>query len=259
MSHQFIIQQFDNHACTITLNRPEKRNAFNPSMMQELIDAIHLATDKKDLHYVLVNANGPCFSAGADLVHMKTMSDASYDENQEDAALLARLLKAYFNCPHPLVMICHGSATGGALGLLACADYVIAEKDCLFRLSEVSLGITPATIAPYLNQSMGTSWLLAYALSASSIDAEQAYQAGLVHELVDEKPESHHDTLNQFLANSPSAMRSFKEQCRSLNPITDDTIQHSIACLANVRSTDDAKEGLAAFMEKRSPTWKKEV
>ncbi len=259
MSPQFIIQQFENDACTITLNRPEKRNAFNPTMMQELIDAIELANNKKNLHYILVKANGPCFSAGADLTHMKTMSDVSYDENKEDAALLARLLKTYFDCPHPLVMFCHGSATGGALGLLACADYVIAESTCQFRLSEVSLGITPATIAPYLNQSMGTSWLLAYALSASTIDAEQAYQAGLVHELMDQKPESEHDTMTQFLANSPSAMRSFKEQCRSLNPITDDTIQHSIACLANVRSSDDAREGLAAFMEKRSPTWKKEV
>lgn len=255
MSPQFITQQFDGNTCTITLNRPEKRNAFNPEMMHELILAIETASDKGALHYVLVRANGPCFSAGADLAHMQAMNQANDEENKRDAALLAKLLKTFYCCPHPLIMACDGVAVGGALGLLSCADYVIADAQCTFRLSEVSLGITPATIAPYLNQSLGSSRLLAYALSGNTFHAEQAYNAGLVHQISTSLDESLSLLLAQFKRNSPSAMKAFKAQSRSFNAISELTCKESIAALADVRSSDDAKEGLSAFFDKRPPSW----
>ncbi len=254
MSETLIKHSYDNGCFSIILNRPEKRNALTPEMIQQLTRLIKNIDNHA--RYVTISGEGPCFCAGVDITHMKAMAKASPEENRADAAIFASLLKALYECPHPIVVACQGAATGGALGILACADIVLVDQKCFFRLSETALGITPGTIAPYLTKKMGSSRFLAHAIRANTFHAQEAKDSSLVHVIAANLADAFQETKDQLNGNSATAMRLVKEQSRELGGISESDRSHGVSWLYRSRHSEDAIEGLSAFIEKRKPKWK---
>ncbi|MGF1743099.1 enoyl-CoA hydratase-related protein [Vibrio profundum] len=256
---------------TLTLNRPTKRNAFNDEMIAQLISHLHDLKANPEVRCLILCANGEHFSAGADLHWMKAMADKSKQENQQDAEQLAQLMKLIDRFPHPTIAAVQGCAYGGALGLISCADIVIAQPDVQFCFSEVKLGLVPATIGPYVCRAIGARQARRYMLTAEAFSAQQAQKIGLVHKIAErtlvkkEGAVSLHGILHQhltntiefILANSPEACTRVKELCRQCDesPIDDDLIAYTSRLIADARVSPQGQEGLRAFFDQRTPTW----
>ena len=244
---------------TITLNRPEKCNAFDDQMITELTNALQTSGNNPQTRIVILTAAGKTFSAGADLDWMKRMSRYSYDENLADAKLLSTLLNVLYELPVPTIAKVQGPAFGGALGLISCCDIAVATTSATFCFSEAKIGLIPATISPYVIQAIGTRQAQRYFLSAEVINSFQALTLGLIHEVVDEKElaSTIKGITQGLLSNSPAAMRAIKNLIQNIGhrPIDDGTRLETCKRLAEIRVSDESQEGLSAFLEKRHPDW----
>ncbi|MBT3179973.1 MAG: hypothetical protein HOB40_01185 [Candidatus Marinimicrobia bacterium] len=251
MTYKTINLKLDSTLATLSLNRPEVHNAMNATMMQEIISAIELAGKNPDIRIVIINGEGPSFCAGADLNMMKNSANQTTDENKTEARLLNRMYKTINECSKPVLGVIHGYAIGGGFGLCTVCDIVIADEKTIFSLSEVLIGIIPAVIGPYTERKIGNSWWRALGISGERFDAPFAEKIGLVHYSVPkiEMDNMIKHVIQQLMKGGPISQSIFKEYIRNMDQL------NSTDVIANVRSSPEGQEGLAAFLEKRKPNW----
>lgn len=241
------------------LNRPEVRNAFNDALIAEISQAFADVEASRETRIVVVGARGPAFCAGADLNWMRSMAAFGHAENQADALRVARMFHAVHCCSRPVLARVHGDAFGGGVGLAAACDIVVAAQGVSFVLSEVKLGIVAATISPHLVRAMGARQAARYMLTAEKFDAAKAAQLGLVHEVVGaEALDAEIARLTRhLLAASPAALAATKRLLADVleTPMDDVLLAATAKCIADARISPEGREGIAAFLEKRSPHW----
>lgn len=243
----------------VTMSRPEVSNAFDETMVAELDAAFEQLADSADVRVVVLAGAGRHFSAGADLRWMQRASAASHEWNLEDARRFASMLARIAQCPKPTVARIQGAALGGGVGLACACDIAVAARDARFSVSEARFGILPAVIGPYLVRAVGSRQALRLALTTARIDATQARELGLVQEAV---PPEHLDesievAVSGLLAGGPEALREIKALYAQLGAGSVDARLRELTAqtIARVRSTAEAREGFAAFREKRPPRW----
>ncbi|MFC0167573.1 enoyl-CoA hydratase/isomerase family protein [Pseudoduganella danionis] len=247
------------HVATVTLDRPDVRNAFNELTIAEITRAFRELGEQRDLRAIVLAANGPAFCAGADLNWMKKMAGYTHAENQADALQLAEMLRTIYLCPHPVVARVQGDCYAGGMGLVAACDIVIAAEPVQFCLSEVRLGLIPATIAPYVIKAMGEQAARRYFLTAERFDAAQALRLGFAHEVVavealDEKVA---EIVKALVNNSPHAVQQAKVLVREVSgqTVNDALLADTAQRIAHIRASEQGREGVASFLEKRKPAW----
>lgn len=243
----------------LRLNRPDVRNAFNPEMIEELTKLFLALEKRRDLRAVALAGEGKAFCAGADLSWMKAMVNYSFEENRLDSQKLFAMFEAMALCPIPLLGLAHGSAFGGALGLLACCDFVIAEESTQFCFSEVKLGLAPAVISAFVLRKAGAGAVRPWMLSGQVFGAEEARRLGLVHEIVpnSEGSQSLLAALSSWIEAGPEAVRETKKLLNDL-PHLDWAAQkdRTTRVISERRVSSEGQEGLKSFLEKRAPAWR---
>jgi len=244
---------------TLTLNRPEKHNALDGATVQELQAALTAAGADTRVRIVIVTGAGASFCAGADIGHMRSMMDATEQQNVDDALLLARCLRTLDELDKPVIARVNGNVYGGGVGLVACADIAIGVETAKFALTEVRLGIVPAVISPYVVAAIGNRQARRLFLTATPFEAPQACSIGLLHftstaEQLDAAVETQVDHL---LRGGPEALRAAKKLVRRMAQLGDrETLgQETAQLLARLRVSPEGREGLSAFLERRKPGW----
>ncbi len=244
---------------TVTLNRPDVRNAFNEFTIAELSLAFNELGHMDSVRAIVLAANGPAFCAGADLNWMKKMAGYSHSENAEDAEKLADMLRTIYLCPKPVVAKIQGDCYAGGMGLVAACDIAVSSNGACFCLSEVKLGLIPATISPYVIKSMGENAARRYFLTAEKFSAQEAYRIGFLHDIVPaDALDAHVDGIVKALVtSSPNAVREAKVLVREITGKAVDSalMVDTAERIANIRSSDEGREGVASFLEKRKPSW----
>lgn len=244
---------------TITLTRPERHNAFDAAMIAELSTAFEEVSTDATCRVVVLESTGASFCAGADLSWMKATAAYSPEENHRDASSLARLMERIDRCPVPVIALVQGAAYGGGVGLVAACDIAIAAREAIFALSEVRLGLIPAVISPYVVAAMGGRACRRYFLTGERFCAEDAHRLGLVHEVV--APEVLSETRERFvsliLTGGRGAQGRAKELIRAVAAAECDArlLDWTAAQIAATRASEEGKEGVRAFLEKRPPSW----
>lgn len=246
----------------VNLDRPEVRNALNAELIRELTEVFDWLNDRDDIRVIILKGNGKVFCAGADLAYMKDMAGFSYNQNIADAQNLSKLFQTIYFCNKAVIVDVHGACIGGANGIIAAADIVIAEKETKFAFSEVRLGITPATISPFVVAKIGSTIAKELMLTGRRFTANEAKDFRLVNVVVDETQmiDTERQYIEHFLHASPDAIAECKNLLRMVSG-TDDRfdpvfMQTSVA-IANQRISKAGQEGMAAFFEKRKPEWEK--
>ena len=243
----------------IGLARPEVHNAFNETLIAELTEAVREAGADREVRIVLLHGIGPSFCAGADLEWMKRMAGYGHAENLADAHALAAMLSTLAQCPKPTVACVNGAAYGGGVGLIACCDIAIGASDATFALSEAKLGLIPSTIGPYVVAAIGARQAQRYFLTGERFPAAEAFRIGLLHDIVQpsELDARVNEILGALLLAGPEAQREAKLLIRAIvhRPIEAPLIADTAERIARVRASDEAREGIAAFLAKRSPAW----
>ncbi len=244
---------------TITLSRPDVRNAFNDEVIAELKTAFTEAGQAADVRCVVLTAEGPAFCAGADLNWMRRMADYTRDENLADAGQLAAMLRAIYECPKPTIARVQGDVFAGGVGLVAACDMAVSADTATYCLSEVKLGLIPATISPYVIRAMGARASHRYFLTAERFSAAEAHRVGLVHEVVaaNELDAKVVELTNALVSASPNAVRACKRLVQDVaeREIDDALVAHTVAGIADIRSSAEGKEGVQSFLQKRKPNW----
>ena len=257
MSHLNI--KLEARRATITLTRPELRNAFNDEVIAELTQAFAELGARDDLRAIVLAAEGPAFCAGADLNWMRRMADYHREQNLADAARLAEMLRVIHACPKPVVARVQGDVYAGGMGLVACSDIAISSDCAHYCLSETRLGLLPATISPYVMRAMGPRAAQRYCLSAERFDAPEALRVGLVHEVVPaQRLDERVDAVVKALVNaSPAAVRACKRLLHDVaqREIDAELIAQTVEAIADVRASEEGREGVQAFLQKRQPAW----
>lgn len=259
MEYQTLTVSIEDKLATVTLNRPDLRNAFNEHAIAELALAFDELGRLDEVRAIVLAANGPSFCAGADLNWMKKMAGYSHGENQEDAARLADMLRTIYLCPKPVVAKVQGDCYAGGMGLVAACDIVVASEVANFCLSEVKLGLIPATISPYVIKAMGEQASRRYFLTAERFDAQEARRIGFAHEVVPAEAldASVAAIVKSLVSNSPNAVREAKKLVREVvgQPVDDALLADTANRIAEIRASMEGREGVASFLEKRKPTW----
>jgi methylglutaconyl-CoA hydratase len=259
MEYQTLEVQMDGAVATVWLTRPDVRNAFNETAIAELTGAFRALDADQQVRAVVLAARGPAFCAGADLNWMKKMAGYSREENLADAAGLAAMLRTIHDCAKPVVARVQGDCYAGGMGLAAACDIVVAADGAHFCLSEVKLGLIPATISPYVVRAMGAQAARRYFLTAERISAAQAQRMGLAHEVVapDALDQAVQGILTSLLAASPHAVAEAKRLVRDVagQPLTDVLVDDTVARIADIRASEQGREGVRSFLEKRRPSW----
>ncbi len=259
MPHHTLQLTFNGALATITLDRPEVRNAFNENAIAELAHAFDSLANNDAVRAIVLAANGTAFCAGADLNWMKKMARYTHAENLADAQQLAAMLRTIYLCPKPVVAKVQGDCYAGGMGLVAACDIVVAAEEVHFCLSEVKLGLIPATIAPYVIKAIGEQAARRYFLTAERFDAREAHRIGLAHEVVpaaglDDKVSA---IARALTANGPQAVRQAKALVRDVagQTVTDALVQDTAERIAQIRASNEGREGVLSFLEKRKPDW----
>jgi methylglutaconyl-CoA hydratase len=254
-----ILQNDVRGVATLTLNRPEKHNAFDDVLITDLLQFLDNIEHDKSIRVLVLRAQGKSFCAGADLDWMRRMADFDFEQNLADARQLARLMYRLNRLNKPVIALVQGASFGGGVGLIACCDIAIASTDAIFSLSEVRLGLIPSVISPYVIAAIGSRAARRYFLSGERFDAARALQLGLLHEVVE--PETLDVSLEQcidaLLISGPGAQAAAKELIQHVKgrAIDESLIEETARRIAEVRACDEAREGLNAFLEKRKPDW----
>ncbi|TLU65206.1 enoyl-CoA hydratase/isomerase family protein [Thalassotalea litorea] len=243
----------------VSLNNPEKFNAFDDSVILAMSEVFAQIANDQDLRVLILSAQGKHFSAGADLSWMQRMADYSFEQNQQDAMALATMLYQLNTLPQATIAKVQGAAFGGAVGLISCCDMAIASDNASFCLSEVKLGLIPATISPYVIQAIGPRACRRYFQTAERFNANEATRLGLIDEIVelDTLTASVLNRANQILSNGPDAVRQAKSLVLDFQhqEINDSVLAQTSERIAQVRVSDEGQEGLQAFFNKRPASW----
>jgi methylglutaconyl-CoA hydratase len=245
-------------AARVTLNRPDVRNALDAATLHDLEEAFALLARDASVRVVVLEGAGKAFCAGADVSWMKASLALSADENRRDAQALADVLTALDTFPAPVIGRVHGAAMGGGSGLVAACDLVVASEDAKFSFSEVKLGIVPGVISAFVVPKIGASQARRYFLTAEAFPAARAREIGLVHEVVPaERLEAVvHEWTTAICNNGPKAVAAAKQLIRQVAGMGRmDALALGVDTIARLRQTDEAQEGLRAFLEKRPPSW----
>jgi len=254
-----LLLSFHQGVATVTLNRPEVRNAFNDEVIVELTAAFLALSDRDDVRAVVLAANGSAFCAGADLNWMKRMATYTREENLADGRGLARMLEVIYTCPKPTVVRIQGDVYAGGMGLVAACDMAVAAEGAHFCLSEVKIGLIPATISPYVIRAMGSRAAHRWFLTAERFSAAQAHGMGLVHEVVpaDQLDAQVQAITGALVAAGPDAMQACKRLLHEVGgrEITPGLIDRTVEGIADIRASQEGREGIRAFLEKRKPAW----
>jgi methylglutaconyl-CoA hydratase len=235
------------------------RNAFNETLIAELTAAFTRLGADDGVRAIVLAGRGPAFCAGADLDWMRRMAGYSDAENRADARALAQMLRTIFGCPKPTVARVHGDAYAGGMGLIAACDIAVAASSAHFCLSETRLGLIPATIAPYVVRAMGEQAARRYALTAERFDAAEALRLGFVHtvaapDALDAQVETILAALAQTSANAVTEAKRLVRDVAS-RPIDEAMLDDTAGRIAAIRASDDGREGVRAFLDKRKPRW----
>jgi len=247
------------HVAEIWLNRPDVRNAFNDAVVAGLTRVFAQLAGESELRVVLLAARGKAFCAGADLNWMRAMADYSWDENRQDAQRLADMLWTLDQCPVPVVGRIQGDCYAGGMGLASVCDVLVASSTATFCLSEARLGLLPATISPYVVRALGVQASRRYFVTAERFTAEQAHSLGLVHEVCE--PQALDACVAQIMdtlvANGPAAVKACKQLVRDVagQPVTETLRAETARRIADLRASPEGREGVQAFLNKRSPNW----
>jgi methylglutaconyl-CoA hydratase len=254
-----LIVENRNQIAIVTLNRPEVRNAFDDALIADLTKVL-LDLDKDETVRVVVLAGaGSAFCAGADLKWMQRVAGYSYEQNLADAQAFANLLKTLDRLSKPTVARVHGPAYGGGVGLVAACDIAIGSHEAEFCLTEVKLGLSPATISPYVVRAMGARLARRYFLTGEMIESGDAYRLRLLSDVAvkEELDGAINGVLGQLVIGGPGAHRHIKDLVRAVSagPIDDAMVADTAKRIAAIRVSPEGKEGIGAFLEKRKPAW----
>jgi methylglutaconyl-CoA hydratase len=278
MSYQTLLVERQDKVAHVILNRPDVRNAFNETSIAELTQAFRELGSDESVRVIVLAARGSVFCAGADLQWMKKMAAYSREENRADAALLAEMLCVIYECPKPVIAKVQGDCYAGGMGLVAACDIAIAAEQASFCLSEVKIGLIPATVSPYVIRAMGQNAARRYFLTAEKFSAREALRIGFVHQVVpanvqnitvegmanaltnpDPLSAAVDEVVNALLSASPNAAKEAKRLVRDVAgmPLSDVLIADTVERIAEIRASDEGREGVKAFLEKRKPNWNK--
>ena len=249
-----------NEIALVTLNRPDVHNAFNETLIAELTDALRALDANPRIRAIILLSSGKSFCAGADLKWMERMAGYAYEQNIADASALARLLQTLAGMGKPTIARVHGAAFGGGVGLIACCDIAIATQNATFALSEAKLGLIPATIGPYVVEAIGARHARRYMITAETFDAAEAYRIGLVHDIVPDVEALDarvNELLGSLLVAGPHAQKAVKALVRAVahRPIDERVVADTAERIATIRASDEGREGIAAFLTRRSAEW----
>lgn len=255
MTYQTLQVEHNNAVMMVSLNRPEKRNAMNATMISELMEVMKDAAHQSRTHVLLIKGAGSHFCAGADIESMQKMTQYTHEKNLEDAEQLATMLYTLHHFPKPTMALIQGAAMGGGLGLLSAVNIALCTESCFFGFSEVNLGLAPSTISPYVVKAMGERLARYYFLTGERFDAKRAYEMGLIHEvLTDEIALQERGLLlaKKLAAFDPSTLTVIQSL---LTLVTQETLSPALSektakHLATRRETPEAKAGLNAFLAK---------
>ncbi len=263
MNDEILLCETDGRGvATVTLNRPEIHNALNGELIAALTATFERLNADDAVRAVILTGNGKSFSAGADLNHMKKAAAYTEAENLADARKVAAMFHALNTMRHPTVARVNGAAYAGGAGLIACCDIAIGADHARFAVTEVRIGIVPSTISPYLLAVMGPRAARRYWLTAERFDVAEAVRYGLLH---DSAPAAELDAkvaavIDDLLQGGPGAIAACKALAQQLHgPVTSEMRERTAAGIARFRATDEGREGLSAFLEKRKPSWQAEV
>lgn len=249
----------EGHIARVILNRPDVRNAFNEDLIAELTAAFRGLGQDPNLRAIVLAAEGKAFCAGADLNWMKAMAGYSWAENHADAGKLAEMLWALYSCPLPVIARVQGDVYAGGVGLVSCADIVVAVDTAGFCLSEAKLGLLPATIGPYVVRALGEQASRRYFITAERFTAAEAQRLGLVQELAaaDTLDERVAALTEAICANGPAAVKACKKLVQDLAhaPITPALRDDTARRIADIRASAEGREGVQSFLNKSRPGW----
>ena len=248
-----------NRVATVVLSRPDVRNAFNDEVIAELSHAFSQLGEDPAVRAIVLMAEGPAFCAGADLNWMRRMADYTRDENIEDAGKLAEMLRVIYECPKPTIARVQGDVYAGGMGLVAACDMAVSVDTAHYCLSEVKLGLIPATISPYVIRAMGPRAAHRYFLTAERFTAAEALRIGFVHEVVpvEALDATVSDMVGALISASPNAVRECKQLLQDVaeRDISRLLIDRTVEGIADIRASDEGKEGVQSFLQKRKPAW----
>lgn len=254
-----IITSVNAGVATLTLSQPEIRNAFSDVVIAEITAAFAEVGQRDDVRAVVLAAEGPAFCAGANLNWMRAMADYTREENLADAGKLAAMLETIYRCPHPTIARVQGDVYAGGMGLVAACDIAVAAEGAGFCLSEVKIGLIPATIAPYVLRAMGARAGHRYFLTGERFDAAEALRIGFVHQVVaaEALDGAVDGLLKHLLSAGPAAVRACKRLVQDVveREINAELIARTVEGIADIRASSEGKEGVQAFLNKRKPNW----
>ena len=258
-NYQTIVEETRDSVMRITLNRPEVHNAMNEQMIAELTGLFRSVDENSGLRCVVLQGAGKSFCAGADLNYMKAIAGFGFEENERDGQKLAALFKAVYDCPVPTLAIVRGAAFGGANGLLAACDMVVAAENTKFAFSEVKLGIAPATIAPFVIKRIGEFGAKELMLTGKRFNGKEAEKWHLVNHAVPTKQldEKVQQLLDELKTAAPGAVKATKKLIGKVTESTDmqQITDYTATLIAQLRASEEGQDGMAAFFEKRKPKW----
>ncbi len=260
MADVLTVVRHEDGVATVWLDRPAVHNAFNEALITRLREAFAALRVDEAVRVVILRGRGAHFCAGADLDWMRRAADFGPEENRRDAEALSEMLHCLNGLPKPTVALVQGAAVGGGVGLVACADIVVAVRDARFAFTEVRLGLTPATISPYVIAKIGESAARRWFLTGERFDAAAAHKMGLVHELVgsvDELDTAARRITNMLLAAPPGALAATKALIATVKarPVDEALRRETAQIIAERRASAEAREGIAAFFARRRPSW----
>ena len=243
----------------ITLTMPEIRNAFSDEVIQAITEAFADVGTRADVRAVVLAAEGPAFCAGANLNWMRRMADYTREENLADASKLAAMLRTIAECPKPTIARVQGDVYAGGMGLVAACDMAVSVDTAWYCLSEVKIGLAPATISPYVIRAMGARAAQRYFLTAERFTAAEAHRIGFVHEVVtaDALDAKVDELLKALTSASPAAVVACKTLVADVvgRDIDEGLIAYTVEAIADIRASTEGREGVQAFLNKRKPAW----
>ncbi|MCP4425790.1 MAG: enoyl-CoA hydratase [Chloroflexi bacterium] len=252
----------DGAVLTIALNRPASHNALTPEMIGDLTAVFQSLSSRDDVRVVVLTGNGRSFCAGADLTFMRAAADYSFEENVADGEAIFDLMQAIDTCPKPVIGRVNGAAIGGGVGLVSACDIVVAVARAKFAFSEARLGIVPAVISPFVLAKIGVGNGRELFLTGERFNAKRARQIGLAQHVVaeDELDAKVNERIEQLLPAAPGAQTAVKELIRAVPYQPKEAMRNYTANLiAERRASDEGREGMSSFLEKRSPNWRLET
>ncbi len=259
-TYQSILTEIDAGVGIVTLNRPERHNAFDDTMIAELAEVMFSMASDPAVRVVVISGIGKSFCAGADLNWMQRAAGYGFEENRRDAGELAEMLRRIADCPKPVIARVQGPAYGGGVGVIAACDMAVATFDARFALTEVKLGLIPAVIGPHVIAAIGERYARRYMLTAERFSAAEAYRIGLIHEMVADEASldaAVGEWVEMLLKNGPQALAECKALIRAIagRPYGAKAIDYTVESIARVRVSPEGQEGLSAFLQKRKPNW----